>query len=328
MDWEFMHGILEEMRDQLNLKSIDAMLITHMHGDHFLLGERLRQAYGAEMWTLDKIADTCAHPERYDYAAMIQSYGSGIDALPIDRRLKDGEVIEWEGLRLQVDWMPGQTEFGCCLWLDIDGKRVAFTGDNIFGYPPDPEQNGHEAVVARNSAILEEGYLYAAEYLKKLQPDILVGGHSFVMADPEPMIERYHQWAKEMIEAFQGLSPDPDYEYFFDPYWVKAYPYRLTLEGEKPSSIQLIIRNMRDRAVAHDIEIVTPEGISAEPRRVRTVVGGGARAGFSVHLSADQTASEGVNIVAFDISLDDRRIGQLFDMIVHVDAKADKGLVE
>ena len=61
-----------------------------------------------------------------------------------------------------VDWMPGQTEFALCLHGMIDGRKVAFTGDNIFGDPDNPQQTGHEAMVAHNSAILEEGYIYGA----------------------------------------------------------------------------------------------------------------------------------------------------------------------
>ena len=34
--------------------------------------------------------------------------------------------------------MPGQTEFALCLHGQIDGRKVAFTGDNIFGDPDDP----------------------------------------------------------------------------------------------------------------------------------------------------------------------------------------------
>jgi hypothetical protein len=41
----------------------------------------------------------------------------------------------------------------------IDGRKVAFTGDNIFGDTDNPDQTGHEAMVAHNSAILEEGYI-------------------------------------------------------------------------------------------------------------------------------------------------------------------------
>jgi hypothetical protein len=33
--------------------------------------------------------------------------------------------------------MPGQTEFALCLNGQIDGRKVAFTGDNVFGDPDD-----------------------------------------------------------------------------------------------------------------------------------------------------------------------------------------------
>ena len=145
------------------------------------------------------------------------AYGAGIDGMKIDKRFNSGDVIEWEGYTLHVDWMPGQTEFGACLWLELDGKRVAFTGDNLFGNPGDKSHEGNECVVARNSGIIEEGYLHAAKYLQKLKPDLLMGSHSWVMEEPAEFIERYHDWATEMINLYEDLLPDPDYEYHFDP---------------------------------------------------------------------------------------------------------------
>lgn len=318
MGREFMDRAILGMRQHLGLKQIDAMVISHMHGDHFLLGSHLREKYGAQMWTLDRIADKCEHPERYDYAAMIQSYNSGVDSLSIDRRFRDGEVFRWEGHRLQLDWMPGQTEFGCCLWLELDGKRIAFTGDNVFGSPADPKQDGHEAVVARNSAIFEEGYLYGAAYLKKLQPDLLIGGHSFVMPDPSALIERYHQWAQNIIRAYQALSPDPDYRYRFDPYWVKAEPYRVTLAPGGSAEVRIVVRNFRQRDQHHRIEIHTPPGIKAQPPVLNGKVSSTSRASFPVRLRTDRNAKTGVSIVAFDVTLDGERYGQWFDMIVEV----------
>jgi glyoxylase-like metal-dependent hydrolase (beta-lactamase superfamily II) len=318
MSAEFLDRALAGMRQHLGLRQIDAMVISHMHGDHFLLGEHLRNKYGAKIWTLDCIADKCEHPERYDYAAMIESYNSGVDRLGIDRRLRDGEVIEWEGYHLQVDWMPGQTEFGCCLWLELDGRRIAFTGDNIFGDPSDPNQDGHEAVVARNSAIFEQGYLYAANYLKKLQPDLLMGGHSFVMPEPKAFIERYYQWAQEIIHIYQGLLPGPDYRYRFDPYWVRAEPYRVTLEPGESVEVQVVVRNFHERDQHHHIDICTPLGITAQPPALEGIVGGTSSQSFPVRFSATPGARPGMNIAAFDITLDGKRYGQWFDMIVEI----------
>lgn len=212
------------MREHFGLKAIDAVIITHMHGDHFLEAPHLRGKWGAPIWALDNMVDKMEHPEWFDYAAPIQAYGkkradsSLVTGVRVDRAFKPGETFNWEGHRFTVDWMPGQTEFALCLHGQIDGRKVAFTGDNIFGDPDDPSQTGHEAMVAHNSAILEEGYIYGAEYLKHLKPDILIGGHSFVMDHPSNFIERYRKWSYAMRDAFQSLSPDKDYRYWFDPF--------------------------------------------------------------------------------------------------------------
>jgi glyoxylase-like metal-dependent hydrolase (beta-lactamase superfamily II) len=255
---EMLEELIVGMRQHLGLKQIDAFWISHMHGDHFLLGPLLREKYGAQSWTLDRVVDPIENPRRYDYAALIPAYGDGFDGMPIDKAFQDGESIEWEGYRIQVDWMPGQTEFGCSLWLELDGQRIVFTGDNLFGNPADPDQDGHEAVVARNSCIFEEGYLHAAKYLLELEPDLIMGSHSFVMPNPRSFLQRYYNWAREIIAIYRDLLPDTHYEYRFDPYWVSAYPYRVGLTDSQPKPVGITVRNFRDRPQQHRILIRTP----------------------------------------------------------------------
>jgi glyoxylase-like metal-dependent hydrolase (beta-lactamase superfamily II) len=104
------------------------------------------------------MVDKMEHPERFDYAAPIQVYGkrnpdgSPMNGVRVDRVFKSGETFEWEGYKFTIDWMPGQTEFALCLHGMIDGRKVAFTGDNIFGDPDDPTQTGHEAM-SRTTAL-------------------------------------------------------------------------------------------------------------------------------------------------------------------------------
>jgi glyoxylase-like metal-dependent hydrolase (beta-lactamase superfamily II) len=309
--------IISDLKTHLGLKKIDACWISHSHGDHFTLFPALKE-HGVEFWTMDSIADKCQNPRYYDYPAMIGAYNAGFEAAKIDRILKPGEVIEWEGYKLHVDWMPGQTEFGNALWLELDGKRIVFTGDNLFGDPADPAQDGHECVVARNSAITEEGYLVAAQYLQRVKPDIIMGAHSVLMTEPSAFIERYHAWALRIIRQYRELLPDADYEYLFDPYWVSAYPYRADLASQDSLTVQITVRNFRNRPQQHRVALRLPAGCSAEPAVLEGTVPAKGRQSYPVKISVihREALQPGVQIVPMDITLDGRRHGELFDFIL------------
>ncbi|MEQ1860951.1 MAG: MBL fold metallo-hydrolase [Chthoniobacteraceae bacterium] len=309
--------IIADMKAHLGLKQIDACWISHSHGDHFTLFPALKE-HGVKFWTMDTIADKCENPRAYDYPAMIASYGAGFEGAKIDRILKAGDVIEWEGYKLHIDWMPGQTEFGNALWLELDGKRIVFTGDNIFGDPADPAQSGHECVVARNSAITEEGYLVAARYLRSLKPDIIMGAHGWLMTEPAAFVDRYHDWSLRIIRHYKDLLPDEDYEYLFDPYWVSAYPYRVDLTKADTQTVQITVRNFRNRPQQHEVELKLPPGIEAEPRVLKASVAAKSRATYPVKLTAKDRARlpAGVLIAPFDITLDGKHYGELFDFIL------------
>lgn len=308
--------IIGDMKRFLGLKQIDACWISHSHGDHFTLFPAL-QEHGVEFWTMDTIADKCENPRFYDYPAMIGAYNAGFEQAQIDRVLKAGDVIEWEGYELHVDWMPGQTEFGNALSVEIDGKTVVFSGDNLFGDPSDPEQNGHECVVARNSAIIGEGYLEAAKYLQRVKPDIIMGAHSVLMTDPGDFIDRYEAWAERIIQKYQYLLPDEDYEYGFDPYWVSAYPYRVDLTESDTQAIQVTVRNFRDRAQEHRVALKVPPGLRAEPNELEGSVATKSRESYPVKIIVEDRSQlpDGVQMVPFDITLDGKRYGELFDFV-------------
>lgn len=306
--------IISDMKEHLGLKQIDACWISHSHGDHFTLFPALKD-HGVKFWTMDSIADKCENPRYYDYPAMIGAYNAGFENAKIDRILKAGDVIEWEGYKLHIDWMPGQTEFGNALWLELDGKKVVFTGDNLFGDPSDPAQNGHECVNARNSAIIDEGYLVAAKYLQKLQPDIIMGAHGVLMTEPKDFIERYHDWALRAIRKYKDLLPDANYEYLFDPYWVGAYPYRVDVAKE--TEVSITVRNFRDKPQQHRVVLKPPPGLKAEPAELVGTVEPKSRQSFKVKLTPDpEKLPPGVQMVPMDITLDDKRYGEFFDFIV------------
>ena len=318
LDPNFLDDSLEGLRKNFGLKAIDTVVITHMHGDHFLQAQHLRDKWGTKIWALDNMVEKMEHPERFDYAAPIQAYAPGLNGVKIDRAVKPGTTIDWEGYRFTIDWMPGQTEFALCLHGKIDNRLVAFTGDNIFGDPDDPTQTGHEAMVAHNSAILEEGYIYGSEFLTRLKPDILVGGHSFVMDHPAAFIERYRQWSYQMRDAFQSLSPDKDYRYCFDPFLLRAYPYRSTLHPGDTTTITLYLKNFRPTPQSHHLELHAPPGIEITPPILDGTLPPDSTQPFPIQIKIPPTAPTATNIIAIDTTLDSTRYGQRFDFLIAV----------
>ncbi len=321
-DRRHLDRILDGARDRLGIKAIDAVLVTHMHGDHFLDTEHVRKTRGAEVWTHERVVDLIERPLDYDYDAMIPSYRErptgDIQSLKVDRVIRDGEVIHWRGHTLACDWMPGQTEFACCVHGVIDGKRVAFTGDNIFGIPSDPAQHGHEAVVARNSCLVDEGYGQAGRYLHTIGPDLILGGHCWAIAEPAPLIERYNASMKELLEAMRDLIGEQDYRIGYDPYWLRIHPYRVPVAPGGRAEATLVARNFLDVPTVYEVRLVCPPGVTVAPATaaLRVEAGETKRLPLTIAVAGDVPA--GLALVAIDITQDGRRRGQLFDAAVIV----------
>ena len=320
-DEKFLDQSIVLMKERLGLKQIEAMIPTHMHGDHMLQGPHIRKTWGAKLWAIDKMGPVCEHPEWFDYCAPIQAYGQMFEGKPIesvtfDRYFKDGESFEWEGFKFTIDWMPGQTEFALAVQGMIDGRKVVFTGDNMFGDPANPKHTGHECVVAHNSSVLEEGYITGAEYLSRLKPDLIMGGHSYVMPDPAGFVERYRTWAYAIRDAYKGLLVD--YPYDYDPFWVRVQPYRVKVRAGESVEVDVHVRNFRARAQSHRIEPHAPPGLSVEPARLVGELAAESRRPFKARIAAAADAKPGVQIIGLDLTIDGRRYGELFDVVVEV----------
>jgi len=144
-----------------------------------------------------------------------------------------------------------------------------------------------------------------------------MGAHSYVMPNPAGLLDRYHEWSKEIIRLYKNLLPEKDYEYLFDPYWVSAYPYRVDFAKENTQTVQVTVRNFRSTPQRHKVELKLPPGVKAVPAILDATVEAESRRRFPVQLTIDRKAvAAGVLIIPFDITLDGKHHGELFDFII------------
>ncbi|CAG1066127.1 Hydroxyacylglutathione hydrolase GloC [uncultured bacterium] len=105
---------------------VRCVLNTHGHFDHVGADAAIKAAFGAPV---------AIHPD--DAPLMADAHEHGIffgvstpKQPEPDMLLKDGQAVEFGGLRLRVIHTPGHTRGGICLYIE-DGK-ILFTGDTLF----------------------------------------------------------------------------------------------------------------------------------------------------------------------------------------------------
>ena len=77
------------------------------------------------------------------------------------------------------------------------------------------------------------------------------------------------------------------------------------------------MRNFRSMPQRHKVELKLPPGVTAEPAVLEGVVPAESRRQFPVKLTIDRkVAPKGLQIVPFDVTMDGKRHGELFDFII------------
>ena len=138
------------------------------------------------------------------------------------------------------------------------------------------------------------------------------------MDRPAGLIERFYQWSLAIRDAFREVSAEEDYRYMFDPYWVRADPYRVQLPRGDSRSVTLHVRNFLARPQSYRIAVHGPEWITAEPAVLEGTTPAESTVRVPLVLKAAPDAKPGVYLVALDVTMDDKRYGQWFDLVVGV----------
>lgn len=175
-------NIYEEVK-KLTQKPV-AAAATHIHWDHigghkyfpdfYAHEEELNWLNGEFPLSLDTIkgmvVDRCELPEGYD----VDTY-EFFQGMPT-RVLKDGDIIDLGGRKIQVLHTPGHSPGHMCFWEQERG--YLFTGDlvykdTLFAYYPSTDPEAYLASLEKISALPVQK-VFPAHHTVAIQPEILI----------------------------------------------------------------------------------------------------------------------------------------------------------
>ncbi len=125
--------------------------------------------------------------------------------LPVDRSVKGGDMIDWQGVKIQVLDTPGYTRGAVSYLLELDGKRIACVGDLIYGQGrildlyslqdaiDEPKTGGYHGYAARAAQVIA-----SLRAVRDWKPDLLIPARG-------PVIENPRQAIDQLIERLQAV---------------------------------------------------------------------------------------------------------------------------
>jgi glyoxylase-like metal-dependent hydrolase (beta-lactamase superfamily II) len=310
-DMRFVEHSLDDLRAAAGLRRVEAVIPSHYHDDHLAGLPWLQATQGTQAWIFENFAEMVAHPAGYNVPCLLPH------PIRVDRTLADGGSVSWDRWRFDVFHMPGHTWWALGLFGEIDGVRVAYTGDNLLAGTVSPLRAA--APVYRNR-MLADSIAVGVRRLMEFEPELLLTGHTGALRVDRRMLEDFHAWARQLEGVFRRLVAVPaEVDFALDPNFATLYPYRSAPAPGGTLALELRVTNHGAAAAEARAALALPPGWSAEPAAAAAPVGPGGTAilPFAVAVPA---GAAGRHVVCADLTLGERRFGQVAEALVDVGA--------
>ncbi len=207
---DFGDGAILNMLDQVGVHQVTDVLITHHHRDQCEGLDRAR-AHGARIWVPETEQELFSQIDAHWQAREIfnnynvrQDRFSLLEPVRVDGVLRDYERFATGAGIFTILPTPGHTPGSLSLWLELDGQRLAFTGDLIAApgkvWSASALQwsyAGSEGAAASILSLLD---------LKSRSPQWLLPSHGDPILEPDTAIELLIEQFWQMLQ-FQQKNP-------------------------------------------------------------------------------------------------------------------------
>jgi glyoxylase-like metal-dependent hydrolase (beta-lactamase superfamily II) len=292
----FVEHTIPELKARYGLKSVDVAMPSHMHDDHLNGFPHLVRHHGSKVWCYENMVDILEKPRGNNLGCILP------EPIQVDRAFRHGETFKWEEFEFTVAHSPGHTEYQMAMFADIDGARVAFTGDALF---PAPSQ---------------APYLKSIRTILEHQPTLIAPGHGKPLVSNKEDLEDLKRRLEGQQKYFHDVIADPDCDFGLNPSWVRLYPYQLEARAGSSAPVELRVRNYRSKPMQLEAALVVPAGWRASPEILTLTVlpNGDAREEFTLTVPENWDRSRPRVALAADVMADGQYLGEIAEGVVDV----------
>ncbi|HZT33946.1 MAG TPA: MBL fold metallo-hydrolase [Bryobacteraceae bacterium] len=219
--------ILDHLRG-LGISQVDWILHTHHHrdqcqGDYRAAEQRIPIAVPAhERHLFADVENFWRNRRIFELYYVRNDFNSLTESVPVARNLEDYATFRWNRTDFFVLPTPGHTLGAVTLVADIDGKKVAFSGDLI--YAPGKILNLYDTQVNYGGSEGIDLGIYSLARLRELKPELLCPSHGKPLPDPDGAMAETMRRLAEYYTFQTGAEPSDTFRpYAVSPHFVAHY---------------------------------------------------------------------------------------------------------
>jgi glyoxylase-like metal-dependent hydrolase (beta-lactamase superfamily II) len=310
----FVEHSIPELRARYGLKSIDVAMPSHMHDDHLNGFPHLARHYGTKIWCYENMVDILQNPRGNNLGCTLE------EPLKVDRAFRHGETFKWEEYEFRVFHSPGHTEYQMAMFAELDGARVAFTGDAFFPASPSAPYQLRHNLIFRNW-VENDSHLRSMRTILENEPNIIAPGHGKPFVSNKEDLEDLKQRLEKQQQYFQDVVADADCDFGLNPSWARLYPYQLLAKAGSNSTLELRVRNYRARPMRVEAALVAPGSwkVSPEVLSLTAPAHGEGREAFTVTVPESWDRSKPRVALAADVVADGQYLGEIAEGVVDIE---------
>ncbi len=306
----FVEHSIDRLKREYGMRSIDVAMPSHMHDDHMNGFPHLQRRYSTRVWCYENMVDIFQNPRGHNLGCTLG------EPFKVDRSFKHGERFRWEEYEFEITHSPGHTEYQMALFVTVDGKRVAFTGDAFFTNPRNDGTLRHN-LIFRNH-VENDSHLKSIRNLIDHEPEMICPGHGKSFPVDKAIMLATEQKFRTQQSFFFDLLPEGEAGFGLDPSWVSIYPYQILATPGVRQKLEIRVQNYKTAPMKMEVALIAPSEWSITPEVARFEVPAGTvrSAGVEITIPKSWNGAGPRFAIAADVVRDGKYLGQVTEAVV------------